>query len=209
MHVTRASDAETFELPGIRFTSLAAPRLGSDQICVWQLNVDAGLDTAPPRWNIRGELAMRLNGNCVPASEIRFAADHRRAAGTLAAECEAGTVRVLIGSTDHLFAVPMHPRFIAAAHHLDAPFSVTDAARRDARSPQAGTAAAMTFRYITRESTDAAQWQALDAGGDPHAAALSALTGRPVPLPRPGPRTARPARPAATATRRGTRRGPG
>ena len=45
MHVTRAADAETFELPGVRFTSLAAPRLGSAQICLWQLNVDAGLDT--------------------------------------------------------------------------------------------------------------------------------------------------------------------
>src|SRR5262249_16260686 len=45
MHITRASDAETFELPGVHFTSLAAPGLGSGQICLWQLKVDAGLDT--------------------------------------------------------------------------------------------------------------------------------------------------------------------
>ena len=62
MHVTRASDAETFELPGIRFTSLAAPRLGSDQICVWQLSVDAGLDTAQAHTIDRDEVFVVVEG---------------------------------------------------------------------------------------------------------------------------------------------------
>jgi mannose-6-phosphate isomerase-like protein (cupin superfamily) len=46
MPVIRASEAESFELPGVRFTSLAAPRLGSGQLCLWRLTVDAGLTTA-------------------------------------------------------------------------------------------------------------------------------------------------------------------
>jgi quercetin dioxygenase-like cupin family protein len=45
MHVTRAPEAETFELPGVRFTSLAAPRLGSAQLCLWRLEVEPGLET--------------------------------------------------------------------------------------------------------------------------------------------------------------------
>lgn len=63
MHVTRASDAETFELPGVRFTSLAAPRLGSDQICVWQLNVDAGLHTAQAHIIDHDEVFVVIDGS--------------------------------------------------------------------------------------------------------------------------------------------------
>jgi mannose-6-phosphate isomerase-like protein (cupin superfamily) len=62
MHVTRASDAETFELPGVRFTSLAAPRLGSDQICLWQLNVDAGLDSPQAHTLDRDEVFVVIEG---------------------------------------------------------------------------------------------------------------------------------------------------
>jgi mannose-6-phosphate isomerase-like protein (cupin superfamily) len=62
VHVTRASEAETFELPGLRFTSLAAPRLGSDQICLWQLNVDAGLDSAQAHTLDRDEVFVVIEG---------------------------------------------------------------------------------------------------------------------------------------------------
>ena len=62
MHVTRASNAETFELPGVHFTSLAAPRLGSDQICLWQLTVDAGLDETQPHTLDRDEVFVVIAG---------------------------------------------------------------------------------------------------------------------------------------------------
>ena len=62
MHLTRASDAETFELPGIRFTSLAAARLGSHQICLWQLNVDGGLDTPQAHTIDRDEVFVVIQG---------------------------------------------------------------------------------------------------------------------------------------------------
>jgi mannose-6-phosphate isomerase-like protein (cupin superfamily) len=62
MHVTRGSDAETFELPGVRFASLAAPRLGSDQICLWQLTVDAGLDTPQAHTIDRDEVFVVIDG---------------------------------------------------------------------------------------------------------------------------------------------------
>jgi mannose-6-phosphate isomerase-like protein (cupin superfamily) len=62
MHVTRASDAETFQLPGVRFTSFAAPRLGSDQICLWQLTVDAGLSTLQAHTIDRDEVFVVIEG---------------------------------------------------------------------------------------------------------------------------------------------------
>lgn len=43
MQINAALDAPVFHLPGVRFTALAAPSLGSPQTCVWQLDVEAGL----------------------------------------------------------------------------------------------------------------------------------------------------------------------
>ena len=45
MFVTRGADAPTFDLPGVRFTPLAAPTLGSADVCVWRLDVDPGLES--------------------------------------------------------------------------------------------------------------------------------------------------------------------
>jgi quercetin dioxygenase-like cupin family protein len=47
MQIVRATEAPTFELPGIRFTSLASPGLGSTETCVWQVTVDADVDGDP------------------------------------------------------------------------------------------------------------------------------------------------------------------
>lgn len=43
MQLNTAADAPAFDLPGVRFTALASPSLGSPQTCVWQLDVEAGL----------------------------------------------------------------------------------------------------------------------------------------------------------------------
>jgi len=61
MHVTRGAEAPTFELPGIRFTSLAAPALGSPDLCVWLLDVDAGV-TSDPHTLDRDEVFVVLDG---------------------------------------------------------------------------------------------------------------------------------------------------
>jgi mannose-6-phosphate isomerase-like protein (cupin superfamily) len=60
--VTRTSEAQTFDLPGVRFRSLAAPRLGSHQTCVWELSVDAGLDTPEAHTLDRDEVFVVLDG---------------------------------------------------------------------------------------------------------------------------------------------------
>ncbi|GAA3819824.1 cupin domain-containing protein [Nocardioides panacisoli] len=45
MNVVRATEAPTFDIPGIRFTSLATPSLGSSGTCVWQLTVEGGVSS--------------------------------------------------------------------------------------------------------------------------------------------------------------------
>lgn len=47
MHVTRAAEAPVFEIPGVRFTSLASPGIGSSETCVWQVTVDANVSGEP------------------------------------------------------------------------------------------------------------------------------------------------------------------
>lgn len=45
MNVTRAAEAQVFDLPGLRFTSLASPTRGTSETCVWQLDVEPGVDS--------------------------------------------------------------------------------------------------------------------------------------------------------------------
>lgn len=68
MHITRAADAPTFQLPGVRFTSLASPGLGSPETCVWQVRVDTGVVSDPHTLD-RDEVFVVLEGR------IRLSAD--------------------------------------------------------------------------------------------------------------------------------------
>ena len=45
MHVIRAAGAETFDLPGVTFTALAAPSRGSAELCAWLITVEPGLES--------------------------------------------------------------------------------------------------------------------------------------------------------------------
>lgn len=66
MHIVRAAEAPTFELPGVRFTALAAPSRGSTEICAWQLTVAPGLDSPEPHTLDSDEVFV------VTAGEIRL-----------------------------------------------------------------------------------------------------------------------------------------
>ena len=67
MHIVRAAEAPTFELPGVRFTALAAPSRGSAEICAWQLTVAPGLDSPEPHTLDHDEVFVVTTG------EIRLA----------------------------------------------------------------------------------------------------------------------------------------
>ncbi|ROS72083.1 cupin domain-containing protein [Cellulomonas sp. PhB143] len=60
--VTRGAEAETFDLPGVRFRSLAAPRLGSGQVCFWRLTVDVGVESPEAHTLDRDEVFAVLEG---------------------------------------------------------------------------------------------------------------------------------------------------
>jgi quercetin dioxygenase-like cupin family protein len=62
MHVIRAAEARTFELPGVLFTSLAAPALGSAETCVWQLTVEPGVESDPHTLD-HDEVFVVIDGN--------------------------------------------------------------------------------------------------------------------------------------------------
>lgn len=62
MNVVRASVARSFELPGLRFTSLASPTTNGSETCLWQLDVDAGLDSGQAHSLDRDEVFVVLDG---------------------------------------------------------------------------------------------------------------------------------------------------
>jgi mannose-6-phosphate isomerase-like protein (cupin superfamily) len=62
MTVIRAATARQFELPGVRFTALAAPSRGSTDLCTWRITVAPGLDSAQPHTLDRDEIFMVTEG---------------------------------------------------------------------------------------------------------------------------------------------------
>lgn len=62
MTIVRADQAPTFDLPGIRFTALASPRLSSSETCVWQLSVDPGVDSSEAHTLDQDEVFVVLEG---------------------------------------------------------------------------------------------------------------------------------------------------
>jgi quercetin dioxygenase-like cupin family protein len=69
MSVTTGGDADVFELHGARFSSYVRPSRGGDQLCVWRVEVPAGLAGAAHRPSreeviccIEGELVITLDG---------------------------------------------------------------------------------------------------------------------------------------------------
>ncbi|HET6153750.1 MAG TPA: cupin domain-containing protein [Marmoricola sp.] len=67
MHVIRAAGAESFDLPGVTFTALAAPSRGSAQLCAWLITVEPGLESPEAHWLDHDEIFL------VVAGEIRLA----------------------------------------------------------------------------------------------------------------------------------------
>jgi mannose-6-phosphate isomerase-like protein (cupin superfamily) len=48
VHVIRGAQAPEFEVPGVRFTGLAAPSRGSAGLCTWRITVEPGLAQGQP-----------------------------------------------------------------------------------------------------------------------------------------------------------------
>jgi mannose-6-phosphate isomerase-like protein (cupin superfamily) len=97
-----AAGAPIFELPGVRFTGLAAPSRGANESAVWIVSVDPRTDGTPHRLT-REEVIVALDG---------------RARATLAGvdyDIEAGSAFVVPPEMDFSLANPYEEPFRAVA----------------------------------------------------------------------------------------------
>jgi N12 class adenine-specific DNA methylase len=115
---------------------------------------------------VYGKIRDGLVAAGVPAGQVRFiheaATDARKAA--LFADCRAGKVAVLLGSTDKLGVGTNIQTRCVALHHVDAPWRPADVEQREGRALRPGNLCPQVgvFRYVSEKSFDSFMWQALE-----------------------------------------------
>jgi hypothetical protein len=137
-----------------------APVRGSLQL------VFCDIGTPGDEWNVYDELRDQLTYRGMPRESIRFVHDAKtdRDKGELFAACRAGTVAVLIGSTEKM-GVGTNVQFRAIAlHHLDCPWRPADVAQREGRILRQGNhnSEVRILRYVTEKSFDGYMWQTVE-----------------------------------------------
>ncbi|MER7166723.1 hypothetical protein ABT336_11760 [Micromonospora sp. NPDC000207] len=115
---------------------------------------------------VYGKIRAGLIAAGVPAGRVRFIhdADTDAAKAELFAQCRAGRVSVLMGSTDKLGVGTNVQDRVVAMHHVDAPWRPADLEQRDGRGLRPGNlnAEVAIYRYVTEGSFDSYMWQALE-----------------------------------------------
>jgi hypothetical protein len=147
---------DTYPAPG----GQDAPIRGSLQL------VFCDIGTPSDDWNVYEELRDQLAARGLPRESIRFVHDAKsdRDKGELFAACRAGTVAVLIGSTEKM-GVGTNVQFRAIAlHHLDCPWRPADVAQREGRILRQGNhnSEVQILRYVTERSFDGYMWQTVE-----------------------------------------------
>ncbi len=127
-------------------------------------------DLGTPRpgggWSVYQAVRDALADRGVPASAIRVvhdaASDRDKAA--LFADCRAGRVAVLLGSTEKMGVGTNVQDRLVALHHLDAPWRPADIEQREGRIVRQGNqnAQVQILRYVTEGSFDVYMWQTLE-----------------------------------------------
>ena len=124
------------------------------------------LGTPGGGWNVYDELRDQLTARGLPHEAIRFVHEAKtdRDKGELFAACRAGSVAVLIGSTEKMgVGTNVQVRAIAL-HHLDCPWRPADVAQREGRILRQGNlnAEVQILRYVTERSFDGYMWQTVE-----------------------------------------------
>ena len=99
-------------------------------------------------WNVYSEIKRKLTEDYgIPASEVRFIQECKtdKARKTVIDAMNAGTVRVLFGSTSMLGTGVNAQKRCVAIHHLDTPWRPSDLQQRDGRGVRAGNEIAKHF----------------------------------------------------------------
>jgi hypothetical protein len=120
----------------------------------------------PGSTQVYGKIRSGLIAAGVPADRIRFIhhATTDSAKAALFADCRAGNVAVLLGSTDKLGVGTNIQTRCVALHHVDAPWRPADVEQREGRALRPGNLnpAVDLYRYVTEKSFDSFMWQALE-----------------------------------------------
>ena len=99
-------------------------------------------------WNVYSEIKRKLTEDYgIPASEVRFIQECKtdKARKAVIDAMNAGTVRVLFGSTSMLGTGVNAQKRCVAIHHLDTPWRPSDLQQRDGRGVRAGNEIAKHF----------------------------------------------------------------
>ena len=121
---------------------------------------------SPRRFNVYDEMRARLIAAGIPARRHRLHPRRRfdLAKMNLFNAVNAGSVRILIGSTEKMGAGTNVQRRLVALHHLDAPWRPRDIEQREGSILRQGNlnAEVEIYRYVTEGSFDAYMWQTLE-----------------------------------------------
>lgn len=112
------------------------------------------------------EVMDKLVKRGIPATQIAAAgeADTDAKKHVLFEKVRAGSVRVLLGSTQKMGMGMNVQRLLIALHHLDAPWKPAEVEQREGRIVRQGNShpEVQIYRYVTEGSFDAFMWQTLE-----------------------------------------------
>jgi len=118
------------------------------------------------QFNLYDEMRNKLVEMGIPKNEIAFHQEFDTDIGKLKLydAVNAGTIRIVFGSTERMGAGVNIQKRLIALHHLDAAWRPRDIEQREGRILRQGNSNAEVeiFRYITEGSFDAYMWQLLE-----------------------------------------------
>jgi hypothetical protein len=127
---------------------------------------DLGTPNRKAGTQVYGKIRRGLIAAGIPADRIRWvhSAKTDTSKAALFADCRAGRVSVLLGSTDKLGVGTNIQDRCVAVHHVDAPWRPADVEQREGRALRPGNHnhRVQVTRYVTEGSFDAYMWQALE-----------------------------------------------
>jgi hypothetical protein len=127
---------------------------------------DMGVHPTPWGYSAYDEIIEKLTARGIPRDQIAAIgeADSDARKQALFDRVRAGSVRVLIGSTQKMGTGTNVQKRLVALHHLDAPWKPAEVEQREGRILRQGNdnEEVTIYRYVTEGSFDAYMWQALE-----------------------------------------------
>jgi len=120
----------------------------------------------PNKFNIYDDVKAKLILKGIPEEEIAFVQDCKsdKQKQQLFAKVRAGTIRVIIGSTETMGAGTNIQDRLVALHHLDCPWRPRDLAQREGRILRRGNDNKVVniYKYVTKDTFDAYLYQTIE-----------------------------------------------